>query len=147
MIRSFIRLSGSRTMASSNTIKGSVDPRLRSPFEEKKECKKSKHSVSVLRNFEKGTQTTDLDTMSMATCDDGKTEQECLKCHIVKSVSYYHKNQRTCKGCIGLYREWRKINKENIDRVKRELKQSRDEFFAKHLGMGQEPAVKDGEAK
>ena len=96
---------------------------------------------------EKGTQTTDLDTMSMATCDDGKTEQECLKCHIVKSVSYYHKNQRTCKGCIGLYHEWRKINKENIDRVRRELKQSRDEFFAKHLGLGQEPAVKDGEAK
>ena len=92
---------------------------------------------------EKGTQTTDLDTMSMATCDDGKTEQECLKCHIVKSVSYYHKNQRTCKGCIGLYHEWRKINKENIDRVKKELKQSRDEFFAKHLGLGQEPAVKD----
>ena len=85
--------------------------------------------------------------LTMATCDDGKTEQECLKCHIVKPVSYYHKNQRTCKGCIGLYHEWRKINKENIDRVKKELKQSRDEFFAKHLGLGQEPAVKDEESK
>lgn len=96
---------------------------------------------------EKGTQTSDIDTVPMKACNETKTEQKCLKCLLDKSMSDFNKNQRMCKGCTRIYHEWRKLNKEHIDKVNKDLKQSRDEFFAKHLSLNQQPdeIVKESE--
>lgn len=84
-------------------------------------------------------ETTDINPTCSKTCNDIKMEKQCAKCKVVRCQTEFNKNQRLCKRCIKIYYEWRKLNSKQIKEVNRDLKQLRDEFFAKHLVEGQVP--------